>query len=151
MKLPFIERVYHILNRYLPQGTEVWPPGTLHINPFHYLKCGESRRGINRSSHKKYSLWSPPSWRSSATSPGGPQEGLQPPVQARGGHWYQGQFYMIKAESIPNYTIRSSFIMLLLFLSFLLSPFLFSSKTGVNTPRTLLALPWRMLPTNGFH
>jgi hypothetical protein len=32
---------------------EVWPPGSLDINPFDYLKCGVSRRGINRSSHKK--------------------------------------------------------------------------------------------------
>ncbi len=48
IKLPFIETVFHILNRNLPQGTEVWPPGSLHINPFDYLKCGISRRGINR-------------------------------------------------------------------------------------------------------
>ena len=32
---------------------EVWPPGSLDINPFDYLKCGVSRRGIDRSSHKK--------------------------------------------------------------------------------------------------
>jgi len=32
---------------------EVWPPGSPDINPFDYLKCGVSRRGINRSSHKK--------------------------------------------------------------------------------------------------
>jgi hypothetical protein len=32
---------------------EVWPPGSLDIDPFDYLKCGESRRGIYRSSHKK--------------------------------------------------------------------------------------------------
>jgi hypothetical protein len=55
--LPFIETVFHILNRNLPQGTKVWPHGSLHINPFDYLKCGISRRGINRSSHiKKHSL-----------------------------------------------------------------------------------------------
>jgi hypothetical protein len=55
--LPFIETVFHILNRKLPQGTKVWPPDSLHINPFDYLKCGVSRRGINRSSHtKKQSL-----------------------------------------------------------------------------------------------
>jgi hypothetical protein len=55
--LPFIETVFHILNRNLPQGTKVWPPGSLHINPFDHLKCGVSRRGINRSSHiKKQSL-----------------------------------------------------------------------------------------------
>jgi hypothetical protein len=53
IKLPVIERVFHILNRYLPQGMQVWPPGSLDINPFDYLKCGVSRRGINRSSHKK--------------------------------------------------------------------------------------------------
>ncbi len=57
IKLPFIETVFHILNRNLPQGTEVWPNGSLHINPFDYLKCGLYRRGINRSSHiKKLSL-----------------------------------------------------------------------------------------------
>jgi hypothetical protein len=33
-KLPFIETVFHILNRNLPQGTKVWPPGSLDINPF---------------------------------------------------------------------------------------------------------------------
>jgi hypothetical protein len=53
IKLPFIETVFHILNRSLPQGTKVWPPGSLDINPFDYLKCGLSRRGINRYSHKK--------------------------------------------------------------------------------------------------
>ena len=42
-----------MLNRNVPQGTKVWPPGSLDINPFDYLKCGVSRRGINRSSHKK--------------------------------------------------------------------------------------------------
>jgi hypothetical protein len=56
IKLPFIETVFHIPNRKLPQGTEVWPPGSLPINPFDYLKCGISRRGINRSSPKKQSL-----------------------------------------------------------------------------------------------
>jgi hypothetical protein len=55
IKLPFIVTVFHILNRNLPQGTEVWPPGSLDINLFEYLKCGVSRRGINRSSHKKNS------------------------------------------------------------------------------------------------
>jgi hypothetical protein len=54
IKLSFIETVFHILNRNLPQRSEVWPPGSLDINPFDYLKCGVSRRGINRSSHKKY-------------------------------------------------------------------------------------------------
>jgi hypothetical protein len=40
IKLPFIETVFHILNRNLPQRTEVWPPGSCDINPFDYLKCG---------------------------------------------------------------------------------------------------------------
>jgi hypothetical protein len=53
MKLTFIETVFHILNRNLPKGSEVWPPGSLDINPFEYLKCGVSRRDINRSSRKK--------------------------------------------------------------------------------------------------
>jgi len=51
--LPFIETVFHILNRNLPQGIKVWPHGSLDINPFDYLKCGVSRRDINRSSHLK--------------------------------------------------------------------------------------------------
>jgi hypothetical protein len=56
IKLTFIETVFHILDRNLPLGTEVWPPGSLEIKPFDYLTCGVSRRGINRSSHKKQSL-----------------------------------------------------------------------------------------------
>jgi hypothetical protein len=53
IKLTFIDTVFHILNRNLPLGTEAWPPGYLDVNPFDYLKCGLSRRGINRSSHKE--------------------------------------------------------------------------------------------------
>jgi hypothetical protein len=53
IKLTFIETVFHILNRNLPLGMEAWPPGSLDIDSFDYLKCGVSRRGINRSSHKK--------------------------------------------------------------------------------------------------
>jgi hypothetical protein len=49
IKLPFTETVFHILNRNLPQGTKAWPPSSLHINLIDYLKCGVSRRGINRS------------------------------------------------------------------------------------------------------
>jgi hypothetical protein len=49
IKLPFIETVFHILNGNLPLGS-------LDINPFDYLKGSVSRRGINRSSHKKQSL-----------------------------------------------------------------------------------------------
>jgi hypothetical protein len=37
----------------MPKGREVWSPGSHDINPFDYLKCGVSRRGINRSSRKK--------------------------------------------------------------------------------------------------
>ena len=55
IKLPFTETVFHILNRNLPQGTKVWPPGSLDINPFDFLKRGVSRRGTNRPSHKKNS------------------------------------------------------------------------------------------------
>ena len=40
IKLTFIWTVFHILNRNLPQGTKVWPPGSLDIIPFDYLKCG---------------------------------------------------------------------------------------------------------------
>jgi hypothetical protein len=39
IKLTFIETVFYILNRNLPLGMEVWPPGSLDINPFYYLKC----------------------------------------------------------------------------------------------------------------
>jgi hypothetical protein len=46
----------------------------------------------------------------------------------------KGDFIRFKQSQYP--TIRSSFIMLL-FLSFLLSPFYFHLKTGVNTPYTL--------------
>jgi hypothetical protein len=53
IKLPLTETVFHNLNRNLPQGRKVWPPGSLDINPFVYLKCGVSRKGINRSSHKE--------------------------------------------------------------------------------------------------
>jgi hypothetical protein len=53
IKLPPSETVFHILNRNLPQGTKVWPAGSLDINPFDYLKCGVSRRGTYRPSHKK--------------------------------------------------------------------------------------------------
>jgi hypothetical protein len=53
IKLPFTETVFHMFNRNLPQGTKVWPLGSIDINPFDNLKCGVSRRGINRSSHKK--------------------------------------------------------------------------------------------------
>jgi hypothetical protein len=53
IKLPFIDTVFHILNRNMPQGTEVWPPGSLDINLFDYLKCGISKRDIIRCSHKK--------------------------------------------------------------------------------------------------
>jgi hypothetical protein len=86
IKLPFIERVFHILNRYLPQGIQVWPPGSLDSNPFDYLKYGVSRRGTYRSSHKKTV---PDHYHHGGLQQhpqGGPQEGLQPlPIQAREG------------------------------------------------------------------
>ena len=87
IKLTFIETVFHILNRNLPQGTEVWPPGSLDTNPFDYLKCGVSRRGINRSSHKKKIVNDHHHHGGLQQHPqGGQQEGLQPfQVQAREG------------------------------------------------------------------
>jgi hypothetical protein len=67
----------------MPKGREVWPPGSQDINPFDYLKCGVSRRGINRSSYKKnQSLITiikeffsnipgrPPIWHAAASGPG---------------------------------------------------------------------------------
>jgi hypothetical protein len=56
VKWTIIEPVFHILNRNLPEGMEVWPPSSPDINPFDYLKCGISRIDSNRSSHKKQSL-----------------------------------------------------------------------------------------------
>jgi hypothetical protein len=53
IKLTFIETVFHILNRNLPLGMEVWTAGSLNINLIDYLKCGVSRRSNNRSSHRK--------------------------------------------------------------------------------------------------
>jgi hypothetical protein len=44
-----------ILNKKMPKGRKVWPPGSHEINPFDQLNCGVSRRDINRSSHKKIS------------------------------------------------------------------------------------------------
>jgi hypothetical protein len=83
IKLPFIETVFHILNRNLPQGTKVWPPGSLDINPFDYLSVaylGEvltdpltKKMEVNRSSHKKkWRSSHKKKWRSRATSPGRP-------------------------------------------------------------------------------
>jgi hypothetical protein len=57
IKFTIIGPVFHILYRNLPQGMKVWPPGSPDINPFDYLKCGVSRRDINRSfPQKKQSL-----------------------------------------------------------------------------------------------
>jgi hypothetical protein len=65
---------------------EVWPPGSLDINPFDYLKCGVSRRGINRSSHKKTVPDHPHHGGLQQHPQGGHREGLQPiPAQAREG------------------------------------------------------------------
>ncbi len=89
IKLTFIETVFHILNRNLPLGTEVWPPGSLDINPLEYVKCGVSRRGINRSSHKKKTVPDHQHHGGLQQHPqGGNQEGLQPlPIQAREGRY----------------------------------------------------------------
>ncbi len=38
IKLTFISTFFHILNRKLPKGREVWPPGSHDITPFDYLK-----------------------------------------------------------------------------------------------------------------
>jgi hypothetical protein len=79
IKLPFTETVFHILNRNLPQGTEVWPPGSLHINTLVYLKCGVSRRGINRSSPIKKTVPDHHHHGGLQQHPqGGHQESLQP-------------------------------------------------------------------------
>jgi hypothetical protein len=104
IKLTIIEPVFHILYRNLSQGMEVWPPGSPDIYPFDYLKCGVSRRGINRSSHKK--KFAPDSHLHGGLQQH-PQGGRQERVlmvlaEAGGGHWYQERFYLIKAGSIPN-------------------------------------------------
>jgi hypothetical protein len=79
IKLPLIETVFHILNRNLPQGMEIWPPGSLDINPFDYLKCGVSRRSINRSSHIKKTVPDHHHHGGLRQHPqGGHQESLQP-------------------------------------------------------------------------
>ncbi len=85
-KIPFTETVFHILNINLPQGTKVWPPGSLNINPFGYLKCGVSRRGTNGPSHKKTVRDHHHHGGLQQHPQGGHQEGLQPfQVQAREG------------------------------------------------------------------
>ncbi len=137
IKLPFLETVFHMLNRNLPQGTEVWPPGSRDINPLDYLKCGVSRRDINRSSHKKTVPDHHHHEGLQQHLQGGHQERvLMVLAKAGGGHWYQGRFYRIKAESIHNCTIWSSFICCYSYLS-CFHHFYFHLKTGVNTPRTL--------------
>jgi hypothetical protein len=103
IKLTFIETVFHILNRNLPHGTEVLPPGSWNINLFDYLKCSISRGDINRSSHKK----TVPDHHHHGGLQQHPQGGRQERVlmvlaEAGGGHLYQGRFYTIKAESIPK-------------------------------------------------
>jgi hypothetical protein len=67
---------------------EVWPPGSLDIDPFDYLKWGVSRRGINRSSHKKTVLDHHHHEGLQQHPQGGHQEGLQPlPVVATKGNF----------------------------------------------------------------
>ncbi len=56
IKLPFIETVFHVPNRNLPQRTEVWPPGSLHINPFDYLKVSYLGEVLTDPLTKKQSL-----------------------------------------------------------------------------------------------
>jgi hypothetical protein len=87
IKLTFIWTVFHILNRKLPKGREVWPHGSHNINPFDYLKCGVFRGGINRSSHIKKTVPDHHHHGGVQQHPqGGHQEGLQPlQVQAREG------------------------------------------------------------------
>jgi hypothetical protein len=93
IKLPFIETFFYILNRNLPQGTKGWPPGSLDINPFDYLKRGVFRRGINRSSHKKTVPDHHHHGGLQQHPQGGYQEGLQPlQVQAREGLAAKGDF-----------------------------------------------------------
>jgi hypothetical protein len=77
-KIPFIEPVFHILSRNLPQGTKVWPPGSLDFNPFDYLECGVSRSSINRSSNKKIVPDQHHHGGLQQHPQGGHQEGLQP-------------------------------------------------------------------------
>ncbi len=75
-----------MLNRNLPKGREVWPPGSHDINPFDYLKCCISRRGINRSSHKKTVPDHHHQGVLQQHPHGGHQDGLLPfPIQAREG------------------------------------------------------------------
>jgi hypothetical protein len=89
LQLLFIETVFHILNRNLPLGTKVWPPGSHDFNPFDYLKCGVSG-GINRSSHKKIESLITTIMEVFRNIPRGDLKGMQPlPVQARGGRYCQ--------------------------------------------------------------
>jgi hypothetical protein len=102
IKLAYIETIFHILNRSQPQGTEVCPPGSRDIHPFNYLKCGVSRRGINRSSHKRTVLDHHHGGLQQHPQGGHQERVLMVLAGAGGGHWYQGQFYAIKVELIPN-------------------------------------------------
>jgi hypothetical protein len=86
-----------MLNRNLPQGTEVWPTGSRDINPFDYLKCGVSRRYINRSSHKKTVPDHQCHEGLQQNLQGGHQERvLMVLAEAGGGHWYQDDFIGLK-------------------------------------------------------
>jgi hypothetical protein len=100
IKLTFFETFFHILNRNLPLGMEVWPPGSLDINPFDYLQCDVSRRGINRSSHKKTVPGHHHQGGLQHYPQGGHQEGLQPlPVQAREGRCRLRRFHPLNVKS----------------------------------------------------
>jgi hypothetical protein len=86
--ITIIKPVFHILYRNLPQGMKVWPPD---INPFDYLKCGISRRDINRSSHKKTVPDSHHHGGLQQHPQGGRHERvLMVLAEAGGGHWYLG-------------------------------------------------------------
>jgi hypothetical protein len=65
---------------------EVWPPGSLDINPFDYLKCGDLGEELPDPLTKKTVPDHHHHGGLQQHPQGGPQEGLQPLlIQARGG------------------------------------------------------------------
>ncbi len=100
IKLTIIEPVFHILNRNLPQGMEVWPPGSPDINPFDSVAYLEgvltdplTKKPVPDSHHHGGLQQHPQGDRQERV--------LMVLAEAGGGHWYQGRFYLIKAGSIP--------------------------------------------------
>ena len=86
IKLPFIETVFHILNRNLPLGMEVWPPGSLDINPFDYLNVAYLGKVLTDPLTKKTVPDHHHHGGSQQHPQGGHQDGLQPLLsQAREG------------------------------------------------------------------